>query len=254
MAAYDFSGRRVWLTGASSGIGLALAQTLAARGARVALSARRAEPLQRAAALCGERALALAADVSARSANQAAMAELEREWGGVDAVVLNAGTCEYVDVEHFDAALFERQLQANFLSVVYGVEAALPLLRASESPLLVGVSSLSVYAPLTRAQAYGASKSALRYLMRGLRVDLLRDGIPVAVVYPGFVRTPLTDRNDFPMPFMMDAQPAAERIVRALERGRGEIRFPSRLSLLVRALGALPAGVGARLAARMARS
>lgn len=254
MATYDFAGRRVWITGASSGIGLAVAQALAAKGARVALSARRAEPLQRAAALCGERALALPADVSGRDGNRTAISGLDREWGGVDAVILNAGTCEYVDVSDFDAALFERQMQANFLSVVHGVEAALPLLRSSAAPLLVGVSSLSVYAPLTRAQAYGASKSALRYLMRGLRVDLLREGIPVAVVYPGFVRTPLTDRNDFSMPFIMEPQAAAGHIVRALERGRGEIRFPSRLSLLVRALGALPAGLGARVAARMARS
>lgn len=254
MARYLFAGKRVWVTGASAGIGLALARALAARGARVALSARGAEALSRAAAQCGSGALALPADVADGDANHDVAVQLARQWGGVDAVVLNAGTCEYVDVNAFDAALCERQMRANYLSMAYGVEAMLPLLRASPAPLLVGVSSLSAYAPLTRAQAYGASKAAAAYFLRGLRVDLRGDGIAVAVVYPGFVRTPLTARNDFPMPFLLEPADAAARIVRGLERGRAEIRFPWLLSALVRGLGALPAPLGSALAARMARA
>lgn len=254
MARYDFAGRRVWLTGASAGIGLALATTLAARGARVALTARGREALDRAVSACGPGAVGIPGDVADPDASHGAAAQLADRWGGVDVVIFNAGTCEYVDVDAFDAAPFARQMHTNFLSMTHGVEAMLPLLRQSPAPLLVGVSSLSACAPLTRAQAYGASKAAAAYFLRGLRVDLRRAGIPVAVVYPGFVRTPLTQRNDFPMPFLLEADDAAGRIVRALERGRAEIRFPWALSALVRTLGALPAPLGTALAARMARA
>lgn len=254
MARYDLAGRRVWLTGGGSGIGAALACALAARGCRLALTGRTPEALRETAKACGEeRCLLLPGDVADPDTATRVAAELARAWGGVDLVILNAGICEYVDVAEFRAAPFERQLAVNLMGVVHGIEAMLPLLRASPAPCLVAVSSQAALAGLSRAEAYGASKAALRNLLDALRIDLHRERLPVLAVYPGFVRTPLTDRNDFGMPFLISADEAADRVVAGIERLRPEIRFPAGLDWLLRAYAALPVRLRTALGARMVR-
>lgn len=115
------------------------------------------------------------------------------------------------------------------------------------------MSSTVAYAGLPRAEAYGASKAAIRYLLESLRIDLYRLGITVSVVCPGFVRTPLTDRNDFPMPFRIEAEDAARRIVDGIEAGKAEIHFPKRFSLAFKLLTLLPTRLYLRLCARLVR-
>ncbi|HNV24719.1 MAG TPA: SDR family NAD(P)-dependent oxidoreductase [Nitrospira sp.] len=245
--------RHVWVTGASTGIGRAVTIELARRGARVVASARNESALDTLVRECGDRVQALPLDVTDRQANRWAAEEISRRMGGLDIAFFNAGTCEYVDVASFDSALFERTIRSNFLSMVYGIEAALPLLRQSPAPQLVGMSSTVAYRGLPRSEAYGASKAAIKNLFESLQIDLAREAFRVSVVCPGFVRTPLTDRNDFPMPFRIEADEAARRIVDGIEAGKPEIHFPRRFSLLFKLMTLLPDRLYIRLCARMVK-
>ncbi len=245
--------RHVWVTGASTGIGRAVTIELARRGARVVASARNESALDTLARECGDRVQALPLDVTDRQANRWAAEEISRRMGSLDIAFLNAGTCEYVDVASFDSALFERTIRSNFLSMVYGIEAVLPLLRQSPAPQLVGMSSTVAYRGLPRSEAYGASKAAIKNLFESLQIDLAREAFRVSVVCPGFVRTPLTDRNDFPMPFRIEADEAARRIVDGIEAGKPEIHFPRRFSLLFKLMTLLPDRLYIRLCARMVK-
>ena len=245
--------RHVWVTGASTGIGRAVTIELARRGARVVASARNESALDTLVCECGDRVQALPLDVTDRQANRRATEEISRRMGGLDIAFFNAGICEYVDVASFDSALFERTIRSNFLSMVYGIEAALPLLRQSPAPQLVGMSSTVAYRGLPRSEAYGASKAAIKNLFESLQIDLAREAFRVSVVCPGFVRTPLTDRNDFPMPFRIEADEAARRIVDGIEAGKPEIQFPRRFSLLFKLMTLLPDRLYIRLCARMVK-
>lgn len=217
--------KRIWLTGASSGIGAALAEELLRAGHRLALSARSSGPLQTFAARYGEQVLVAPGDLTDPDQVRAIGERIEQRWGALDCAILNAGTCEYVDLCRFEAAMIERVVRANLFSASYCIEAALPLLRRGERPHLVGVGSSVTFLPLPRAEAYGASKAALRYLMQTLRIDLTVEGIDVTLVSPGFVDTPLTQKNDFPMPMRRPAYrctpgqaPARNRLSHALHR------------------------------------
>jgi NAD(P)-dependent dehydrogenase (short-subunit alcohol dehydrogenase family) len=246
--------RRVWLTGASSGIGAALAEQLLRSGERVAISARTLEPLQALADRYPEQVLIVAGDLTDASQVHAMGARIAEQWGALDSVILNAGTCEYVDVADFQAAMLERVLSANLLSAGYCIEVALPLLRAGNQPHLIGVSSSVTYLPLPRAEAYGASKAALRYLLQALRIDLASEGIDVTLVSPGFVDTPLTQKNDFAMPLRWSAEKAAAHIAARLHKRPYEIAFPGLFIALLRLLGHLPNGLQLAIGKRMARS
>ncbi|GGE47858.1 short-chain dehydrogenase [Halopseudomonas oceani] len=232
--------RRIWLTGASSGIGLALAELLAAEGHRLALTARRRDPLLALASRYPGQVLVITADLTDRHAVQEAGERIEAIWGGLDWAILNAGACEYMELPAFSASLVERVMQVNVLATANCIEAALPLLRHGEQPRLVAVGSSVTYLPLPRAEAYGASKAALRYLMQSLELDLADEGIATTLVSPGFVETPMTASNDFPMPMQLTSKKAAQRILIGLERGQREIRFPGRFIFVLRLLAALP--------------
>ncbi|WP_282041496.1 SDR family NAD(P)-dependent oxidoreductase [Halomonas alimentaria] len=248
--------QRIWLTGATSGIGRALAERLLARGDRVALSGRDAAALDELAA-GHDNALALPLDVTDRVAVRDAGRQLEAAFGGLDLVILNAGTCEYLDAREFDVDLVERVFDANFHGAIHCIDAALPLLRRARTqggrPLLAATSSAAAYLPLPRSEAYGASKAALSHFLEALRLDLDAEGIDVSVIHPGFVRTPLTDRNDFAMPMRIEVDQAAEAILAGLARHRLDIHFPRRFTLLVKLAGILPAPLRYRLGRRLAR-
>lgn len=255
MKPVSVKGRRVWVTGASAGIGRAVTVELVRRGATVVASARSEQALNELARECGGApVLVLPFDVADRQANLRAADAIRQQLGGLDIAFFNAGTCEYVDVAKFDSGIFERTMQTNFLSMVYGIEAVLPLLRASRSAQLVGMSSTVAYRGLPRAEAYGASKAAVKHLFESLDLDVMKDGIAVSVVCPGFVRTPLTDRNDFPMPFRVEADEAARRIVDGIEAKTPEIHFPKRFSLLFKLLSLLPHRLYVMACSRMVRS
>jgi len=239
--------RRIWLTGASSGIGRALAIELSRAGARLVISGRNQERLQEVAAACAGEVLVLPFDAAEREANHHAARQIEARFGAVDTVILNAGICEYIDLPAFDAATVKRVMDVNFMGVVYGIEASLPLLRKGVAPHLVGMSSTVAYTGLPRAEAYGASKAAIRHLLQALRIDLLAEKIDVSIICPGFVQTPLTDLNDFPMPMRISAEESAKRIRKGLERRSHEIRYPTLFALMLRTLAILPSRLRTRL-------
>lgn len=235
------AGARVWLTGASSGIGEALVPVLAGRGARLALSARRAEHLEASAAAWRPRGvdvLVVPHDVTDRAAVRAAAGRIEATWGGVDLAIFNAGG--HTLAPGFDTRQFVDVMTLNYFAPLYGVEAVLPGMLQRGRGHIAAVASLAGYRGLPTAAAYGASKAALIHAFESLRFDLAPRGIGMTVVNPGYVRTPLTDRNRFRMPFLMPADRAAELIVRGLERGRREIHFPPVFSWTLKVLRVMP--------------
>ncbi|MDZ3992157.1 SDR family NAD(P)-dependent oxidoreductase [Pseudomonas sp. Teo4] len=244
---------RCWLTGASSGIGAALARCLLEQGHQLALGSRNAQALEHLAAAYPGQVLLTTGDVSETHQVAAMVEQIELAWGALDLVILNAGTCEYLEPGQFDSALVERVLHTNLMGVCHCLQAALPLLRRGQRPQLVVMGSSVSWLALPRAGAYGASKAAVRYLIESLRIDLSREGIAVTLVSPGFVDTPLTRRNDFPMPQLWTAERAAHYIIVRLPRRPLEITFPTLFTLVLRLLGALPARWRLLLGQRLAR-
>ncbi|MDX1755016.1 MAG: SDR family NAD(P)-dependent oxidoreductase [Marinobacter sp.] len=247
----------VWLTGAGSGMGYQLATRLIEGGHRLRVSGRRTSSLLALRELAPDRVRILPVDITDPAA-VAALADPLMVPAPVQLAILNAGTCEYLDATHFQGRVIANNINTNLLGTAHCIEAVLPALRrARHSGLpaaLVIVSSSAWWFPFSRAEGYGASKAALSYLAHSLRADLACEGIEVVTVSPGFVKTPLTDANDFPMPFRIPAEQAAEKILAGLRSGRRDIHFPRRFTWLLKALRALPQPLVDRLAARMARS
>ena len=246
--------KRIWLTGASSGIGAALAEILLNQGHLLAVSARNARALETLLATFPQQVVALPGDLTDPLQVRAIGEQIGQAWGYLDQVILNAGTCEYLDAGRFEANMIERVMRANVFSAAYCVEAALPLLRKAKRPHLIGVVSSVTYWPLPRAQAYGASKAGLRYLLESLRIDLAHEGIDVTLVSPGFVDTPLTEKNDFPMPMRWSAPKAARHICQRLEKRPLEISFPTAFIVILKLLASLPKRLQVAIGKRLART
>ncbi|ROM85046.1 MULTISPECIES: SDR family NAD(P)-dependent oxidoreductase [Pseudomonas] len=244
---------RCWLTGASSGIGAALAQHLLEQGHQVALGGRHADSLAPLAERFPGQVLLAIGDLDDPEQVAGIAARIQLAWGALDMAILNAGTCEYLEPGHFDPAVVERVMRTNLMGVSHCLAAALPLLRNGQRPHLVVMGSSVTWLALPRAGAYGASKAAVRYLVESQRIDLAREGIDVTLVNPGFVDTPLTRRNDFPMPQLWSAQRAARHIAKRLPRRPLEINFPGIFTLVLRLLGAMPACLRLKLGQRLAR-
>jgi NAD(P)-dependent dehydrogenase (short-subunit alcohol dehydrogenase family) len=246
-------GLRVWVTGASSGIGEALVEPLVRRGARVAITARRSSLLDAIAARHAQGGsspvLGVAADVTDRDAVVAAARQIEAAWGGIDLAIFNAGG-SVGDRTRFRGDDCAATMTLNYFSVVYGIDAVLPGMLARGRGHLAAVASLAGYRAIPGAPGYGASKAAVIHLLDGLRFELAPRGIRVTVINPGFVRTPLTAPNAFRMPFLVEPADAAGRIVRGLERGTKEIHFPAPLSWTMKVLRVLPYGLYERFMKR----
>lgn len=240
------------ITGASSGLGRAMAVEFARSGWQVIALARSVPLLEQ---LRSEHANIdiLPVDLTDSSQLAAATAELSARYGRLDQIILNAGTCEYVEAENLNIGAFERTFKLNVLSVVACTKAWLPLLQLSAAPGLAIVSSLAHLFPFGRAEAYGASKAAISYFTDSLRVDLADTRVRVCLIEPGFVDTPLTQKNDFPMPFLLSSADAAKRIFRAVTSGKLRLQFPLRLTLTLKLLNLLPYNSRQALAAKMAR-
>ncbi|MCB2155449.1 SDR family NAD(P)-dependent oxidoreductase [bacterium] len=249
-----FMGRRIWITGASTGIGAACAKEFARRGAYVALSARSEEKLSKLAKALGPRAFAAPCDVTDKESLKEVVARITNKMGGIDTAFLNAGTWQDMDLDQFDSALFEHIMTVNYLGLVHGIEAVLPELMRSKSGHLVGMSSSVAYRGMPRAEAYCASKSAVRAMLQGLRCQLKPHDIPTTIVMPGFVKSPLTDRNDFAMPFLMETSDAARIIADGIAKRRSEIKFPWQFILMMKLMAHLPDSTYTALMTRMAVS
>ncbi|MHC8396849.1 SDR family NAD(P)-dependent oxidoreductase [Pseudomonas sp. LB3P93] len=246
--------RRYWLTGASSGIGASLAEEILKTGAHLAVSSRSTAALKVLSLRYPGQVLVVPGDLTDSQTVREIGEQIAYAWGSLDTVILNAGTCEYVDVKQFDSSIVEHVVRTNLLASAYCIEAALPLLRKGTAPHLVGVASSVTYLPLPRAEAYGASKAGLRYLFESLRIDLAPEGIEVTVVSPGFVETPLTAKNDFPMPLSWPVAKAARHIFAKLKNRPLEIAFPGLFMAALWPLSKMPNCVKLAIGKRMVRS
>ena len=246
----SFANQVAVVTGASSGIGWALAKVLAAEGCKVGLVARRKEQAGRRSprrfARRGGTAAVAAADVGDRGQTLAAIHAVREQLGPIDLLIANAGVGMPTLLEPVNVADVEKMFRVNVLGVVYAIEAVLPEMLQRGRGHLAAVSSLAAYKGLPGESAYCASKAAVNTYMEGLRIQLRDRGIAVTTICPGFVQTPMTDVNDFNMPWLMEADEAARRIVRALRRRRKVYNFPWQMALLMKLTRWLPDWIVAR--------
>jgi NAD(P)-dependent dehydrogenase (short-subunit alcohol dehydrogenase family) len=232
-----------WLTGASSGIGKATALELARRGWTVCLTARRLEELE---ALAGEaaglpgRLVAHAGDVTDEAGMAALVETIERIHGPIALAFFNAGVAPYTRAGALDVDAFRQALNVNVLGAANGLAPVLARMGARKKGQVAVNASVAGYRGLPKAAAYGASKAAAIHLCEALKFDCDNLGITMQVVNPGFIDTPLTRKNDFPMPFLMSMDDAARRVVDGFERGRFEIIFPRRLAFILKVMRLLP--------------
>ncbi len=243
--------RTALITGASSGIGAALAEALGRRGLHVVLAARRRPALESVAArvaAAGGTPRIEVLDVSEPKAVVEHIERLDEQVGGLDLVVANAGigmTRPAQELRWEDCAPL---IDVNVRGAVATLLAPLPAMLERGRGHLVGVSSLAGYRGLPRHATYSATKAFLSVFLEGLRVDLSGSGVAVTDVRPGFVRTPLTAKNRFRMPFLLEPEEAADHIVRGIERRAPVVAFPWQLASAVRASRALPASLWDRIA------
>jgi len=232
--------KKVWLTGASSGIGEALALALAEEGAEIVLTARSKERLLKLKErLSGNTpAISIApGDVS----DVLRMKEIAEKHGPFDVLLANAGNYIPSDTGgKFNSQEYLSLLSVNFGGLLYCMEGALPGMKKSGGGMICGVSSVVGYRGVPRAAAYGASKAAITYFLESARFDLEPLGIKVCVISPGFVKTPLTDKNTFTMPFRVSPEYAARKIIRGIKKEKLEIHFPWQFSWLSKFFRIIP--------------
>lgn len=231
--------RRVWLVGASTGIGAALARALLARGAKVAVSARSAGRLRALIAGRGD-ALALPLDATKPEEFEAAHARIVKAWGGVDLAIYLAGTYQPTRAWELTVERARAHVEANLMGAFNMLPAVLPEMLARGSGGIALVSSVAGYRGLPQSLCYGPTKAALINLAEALYLDLAPRGIAVYLINPGFVETPMTAQNEFKMPALITPEAAAAEIVKGLERGEFEIHFPKRFTGWLKALRQLP--------------
>lgn len=224
--------KTILITGATSGIGLSLFNKYVARGEKVIACGRDPKKLEQ---LSNSAYKTCQFDLSKPNEIKTALQSLEN----IDVVILNAGDCRYIDdAKHFDGQLFDELINTNLASIGWLLQYTLPKLNSSGQ--LAFVSSSATILPFPRSEAYGASKAGMDYLANSLRIDLAKDNIDVTLVHPGFVKTPLTDKNDFSMPFLITSDQAASRIISGLDKRKRYLHFPKRLTLLLKLLSFLP--------------
>lgn len=229
-----------FVTGASSGIGRAVALELARRGYGVAAIARRAVELEALGVEAAGRIAAFPGDVTDREGMAGLVARVERERGPIALAFLNAGTYFADGAGHVDAAMVMKTFEINVGGAVNCLEPLAAAMAARGRGQIAVNASVAGYGGLPRSVAYGATKAALINMAAGLKFALDPVGVSMQLVCPGFVRTPLTDKNDFPMPFMVEQDAAARIICDGFERGGFEITFPRRLSWALKLLNLLP--------------
>lgn len=237
---------KVLITGATSGIGEELTKLYAQQDWQVIACGRNLQKLHEL-----QKYLPNIEQLSFDITESAQIAEAADSLvSSLDVVILNAGECEYIeDPMHFDSALFERIMRVNLLSVGYCLEYFLPKIRRGGR--LAIVSSSASYLPLPKASAYGASKSAVNYLANTLRLELKKFEVGVSLICPGFVKTPLTDKNNFAMPMRVSADFAAKSIYFDIEAGKDEIHFPHAFTQILKLLSILPYSWWRRIASTL---
>ncbi|MEP0941757.1 MAG: SDR family NAD(P)-dependent oxidoreductase [Rhizobiaceae bacterium] len=242
--------KHVWITGASSGLGEYTARLLADQGCIVSISARRIEQLET-IAKDSPNIFAYPVDVTDAEAVKTVAAQAETDHGPIDLAMFSAGAWFPGSIQDMRVENFAKTLNVNVLGVAHGMDAVLPQMLERSSGHISWISSVAGYVGLPNSAAYSASKSALISLAESVHGELQQKGIAVSVINPGFVRTQLTDKNKFPMPFLMEPEPAAEKIVAGLKRKKFEIAFPWQMVLILKTLRILPYWLSLALMKRM---
>ena len=247
----ELTNKVCWVVGASSGIGAAVAHELLARGARVAVSARREDELQ---AVARGDMLAVPVDVTDKDSLLAAAARVRDDLGPIDLAILSAGTWKQMDALNWDPDAFATMVGVNVLGMSNAISAVLPDMLTRGSGVIAGIASVAGFRGLPGAEGYGATKAAQINLLESLRISVAPRGVRVTTICPGFVRTELTATNKFPMPFIIEADAAAKAICDGLARDRTEIVFPAPMAVLAKAARLVPVSAWASLWIRSARS
>ncbi|MEP3280439.1 MAG: SDR family NAD(P)-dependent oxidoreductase [Stappiaceae bacterium] len=234
------SARFVWIVGASpGGLGAALAGIYSAQGAKVVVSARSADKLAEISET-HPNIFSAPLDVTDRDSLPEVVQRVRTQLGGLDLVIYCAAIWHPMNLRGLEPATIEKSLATNFIGAVNVLAATLPLLREEKDPQIVLVSSVAGYRGLPKSAAYGPSKAALINFAEGLRPELNKEGISLSVVNCGFIETPMTAENDFPMPFILSVDDAAQRLVTAVESRKFEISFPKRMTFFMKMLRNMP--------------
>jgi short-subunit dehydrogenase len=234
----DWQGKRVWLVGASTGIGKATAELLHAKGAQVIVSARSLKPLQELAAQCAGLNI-LQLDATDEAAVNAACAQLQAT-GPLDLVMYCAGIYQPLRAQELKSEIMAQHMQVNYLGAVYVTQAVLPAMLAAKQGHLSYVSSVAGFRGLPKALAYGPTKAAMINMAEALYIDLHDEGLGVSIINPGFVDTPLTSQNTFRMPALITPEQAAIEIVTGWEKGKFEMHFPKRFTTWLKFMRSAP--------------
>ncbi|WP_413190875.1 SDR family NAD(P)-dependent oxidoreductase [Psychrobacter sp. AT9] len=224
--------QHILITGATSGIGKQLVKDYLLDGHHVHAVGRDDEALAELKALGAE---TIDLDLMDREKVIAAFDKISQ----IDVAICGAGMCEYLDMPNFDSSVFMKVMSVNMGTLSHAIEGVLPKLIASKGRL-VGIGSASAYVPFARAEAYGSSKAAIHYLMKTLQISLAPQDVSVSLVVPGFVETPMTKQNDFPMPFIQTPKQASQAIRDGIASCHDVIEFPKKLTLPLKVLGTLP--------------
>ncbi len=244
----------VFITGASSGIGAALAKAYAARGAKVGLVARRIDELRKLATALPSESIALAADVRDNASMQSAAAQFIQQFGLPDIVIANAGVSHGTATERSeDIATFSEILDINVLGMVRTFQPFLSAMRQKKQGTLVGISSVAGFRGLPGSSGYSASKAAAISYLESLRIELRDSGVNVTTLCPGYIATPMTARNPYRMPFMLSAEQAAQKMISAIDAGRKFVVLPWQMALVGRIMRVLPNRLFDTLAAKSGR-
>ena len=237
--------KTVFITGATSGIGYQLAQDYLRAGDKVVACGRNQQALDTLDPSSGELER-LCFDLTDKEQTHQMISKMNAR---PELWIFNAGGCEYIEQGQLDSELIRRVFEVNVMGLVHAIEAAQKRFTSGAHIIIVG--SISSELALPRAEAYGASKAAVSYLARTLQQTLKPQGVKVTIVYPGFVRTPLTQKNTFDMPMMVEVNGASQAIRKGIERGDSYIYFPTRFTLILRVIGLLPYGWQNALTAKL---
>ncbi len=233
--------KHAWITGASSGIGRELAVALSMAGVKVSVSARSAVALEELAAR-HDGMFAFPLDVTEPDSAARAISDIQASHGPIDLAMLNAGVWQPSDSRALELDQFTKSISVNYLGVTNCLVPLTSTMAARGAGQIAVVGSVAGYCGLPKSAYYGPTKAALINLCQSLQPDLQRKGLKLQVINPGFVRTPMTDRNDFPMPFLMETEAAVAKVLNGLTSNRFEIAFPWQLVTILKLARILPGG------------
>lgn len=235
------SSKHIFITGSTSGIGHSLVEQYIASGDKITACGRNKEKLS---AFNNVHNTCLF-DVN----NPDEISQSTQYVDEIDILIFNAGDCQYIDnVKQFDGNLFAKIISTNLTSLGYLLQSLLP--KVKQGGQIVFISSIATVLPFPRSEAYGASKAGMDYLANSLRLDLKEHNIDITLIHPGFVKTPLTNKNTFNMPFLITSDEAATRIIKGVNKRKTYLHFPKRFTFILKALSFLPSSLWQMLITR----